>query len=107
MIDHSGAAKKPGPGQYNSRVVNMNERNSPKYSFSLNAKIQDGQRMKTPGPGTYKLGSSLGKQALSKNKRELQYSFGKASREEGKVRRAQTSDALGNKLFPFAVCTYY
>jgi hypothetical protein len=96
-IDHGNETKKPGPGHYHARVVNLNHRNQPHYSFSLN-ETKELRRLKTPGPGAYKQSSSIGKQLLSKNKHEVHYSFGKSTRDQGGITPKKKPDDTEGKL---------
>lgn len=70
----------PGPGAYKTADIkkgHSKHRNGPKFSFAAST-IDHKVHSSTPGPGTYKSVSSLGKQLLSQNPKACIYSFARA-----------------------------
>ncbi|RLN58356.1 hypothetical protein BBP00_00007035 [Phytophthora kernoviae] len=57
--DLENSAKTPGPGNYNTDVINPRERAAPSYSLGKKWAQTDGDK-KIPGPGAYDASSTIG-----------------------------------------------
>mmetsp|Transcript_42421 Transcript_42421/g.57949 ORF Transcript_42421/g.57949 Transcript_42421/m.57949 type:complete len:307 (-) Transcript_42421:213-1133(-) len=74
----------PGPGAYDGSVTKT-KHSAPKHSFGLrldNAPEERPSTTKAVGPGSYRVGSSLGSQPSSRRPSSSCYSMGSASREK-------------------------
>jgi hypothetical protein len=69
----------PGPGHYQSKIVNPQEMIAPKYSFPKSSWIKDKQKLQ-PGPGAYNMIGSCEKQVLSTKRNFMPGKFGKGLR---------------------------
>jgi hypothetical protein len=87
-FDVERAKNDPGPGQYKINVNPQRER-FPVHSFPRSAQRRTRRQDKTPGPGSYKAQSSIGKQTNSKNRIDPSFSFRRAPRDE----RSREGDA--------------
>ncbi|KAG7396328.1 hypothetical protein PHYBOEH_002463 [Phytophthora boehmeriae] len=71
--------KTPGPGNYNTDIVNPRERAAPSYSLGKKWSQTDGDK-KVPGPGAYDASSTIGHTVLSTQKSNTGASFSKVER---------------------------
>ncbi|RLN83255.1 hypothetical protein BBO99_00002264 [Phytophthora kernoviae] len=77
--DLENSAKTPGPGNYNTDVINPRERAAPSYSLGKKWAQTDGDK-KIPGPGAYDASSTIGHTVLSTHKSNTGASFSKVER---------------------------
>lgn len=76
--DLKEASNMPGPGDYNSRIVNPKEKAAPQYSLGKRWK-PDSDKRQSPGPGSYTPSTHLSETLLStqENPRRVKFGTGK------------------------------